>query len=39
MVRSKNLEISLGAIIKDSEMLRLVLDHPKTKKICKHVIK
>ena len=38
MVDSKNLEISNGTIIKDSEMLRLIPDYSKTKKICKHAI-
>ena len=36
---SKSLRTSIGAIIKNSEMLRFVPDHLKTKKMCKHVIK
>ena len=39
MIDSKTLKISIGAIIKDSEMLRLVLDHLKTDKMCKHTVK
>ena len=30
---------SIGAIIKKSEMLRFVLDHHKTKKMCKNTAK
>ena len=39
MVDSKILKISIGAIIKDPEILRLVPDHLKTKKMCKHTFK
>ena len=34
MVDSKTLKISIGAVIKDQEMLRLVPGHLKTKKVC-----
>ena len=36
---SKSLRTSIGAIIKNPEMLRFVTDHFKTKKMCKHVVK
>ena len=36
IVYSKILKISIGAIIKDPEMLRLVPDRFTTKKMCKH---
>ena len=39
MVDSKYLEIHVGAIIKNPDVLRLVLDHLKTKKMFKHAIK
>ena len=39
MVDSKTLKVSIGAIIKDTEMLRLVPDHLKNKKMCKHAAK
>ena len=39
MVDSKYLEIHVGAIIKNPDILRLVLDHLKTKKMFKHAIK
>ena len=32
-------KISIGEIIKNSEMLRFILDDLKTKKICKHAVK
>ena len=35
----KTLKISIGAIIKDPEMLRLVLDYLKNKKMSKNAIK
>ena len=35
----KYTKISIGAIIKNPEMLRLVPDHLKTKKMCKYVVK
>ena len=35
----KFLLISIGAIIKNPEMVRFVLDHLKTKKMCKNVVK
>ena len=31
-------KISIGTIIKNTEMLRLVPGHPKTKKMCKHAV-
>ena len=39
MVDSETLIISIGALIKDPEMLRFIPDHIKTKKMCKHAIK
>ena len=39
MVDSKTLKISIGVIIKDQEMLRLVPDYLKTKKTCKYAVK
>ena len=39
MIDSKTLKISNGAIIKDPEMLRIVPDHLKTDKMCKHTVK
>ena len=35
----KTLKVSIGTVIKDSEMLRFVPDHLKTKKICKNAVK
>ena len=35
----QSLKISLGAIIKNPEMLTFVPDHLKTKKMCKHAVK
>ena len=35
----KSLNISIGAVMKNPEMLELVLDHLKTKKMCKHAVK
>ena len=32
----KNLKISIGVIIKNQEMLKLVPDHLKTKSMCKN---
>ena len=37
--RYKSFKISIGSIIKIPEMLRFVSDHPKTKKVCKQVVK
>ena len=34
----KPLKLRIGAIIKNPEMLRLVSDHRKTKKICNHAV-
>ena len=33
------LKISIGAIIKNSELLKIVRDHLKTKKMCKNAVK
>ena len=35
----KNLKVSIGTIIKSSEMLRFVSDHLKIKNMCKHAVK
>ena len=35
----KSLNISIGTVMKNPEMLKIVPDHLKTKKICKHAIK
>ena len=35
----KSLKVSIRAIIKNPEMLRFVLNHLKTKKMCKHTVK
>ena len=32
-------KISIGAIIKNTEMIRFVPDHLKTKRMCKHAVK
>ena len=34
-----SVKISIRKVIKSIEMLKLVLDHLKTKKICKHAVK
>ena len=34
-----SLKISIGAIIQNLEMLRLIPDHLKTKRMCKHAAK
>ena len=34
----KTSKVSIGAIIKDPEMLRFVPDHFKNKKICKNAV-
>ena len=39
MVDSETLNISIGTIIRNPEMLRLVPNHLKTKKICKNAVK
>ena len=39
MIDRKTQKINIGEIIKDLEMLRLVLDHLKTKKMRKHAAK
>ena len=36
---SNTLKISIGTIVKNSEMLRFVTDHLKTKKLCKNSVK
>ena len=38
MFYSKTLKISIGTIIKDQEMLRLVSDYLQTKKMCRHAV-
>ena len=35
----KSLNISIGTVMKNLEMLKVVLDHLKTKKLCKHSVK
>ena len=35
----KSLNISIGTVMKNLEMLKFVSDHPKTKKMCKHAVK
>ena len=35
----KSFNISIETVIKNPEMLKLVPDHLKTKKICKHAVK
>ena len=35
----KSLNISIGTVIKNPEMLKLVPDHLKTIKMCKHAVK
>ena len=35
----KSLNIYIGTVIKNPEMLKFVSDHLKTKKMCKHVVK
>ena len=35
----KSTKISIGAIMKNPEMLKMVPDHLKTKKICQHAVK
>ena len=35
----KSLKISIGTAIKNSEMLKFVPDHLKTKTMCKHTVK
>ena len=32
-------KINIGTIMRNPEMLKLVLDHLKTKKMCKHAVK
>ena len=39
MFDSKTLKKGIGAITKDPEMLRLIPDHLKTKKMYKHAVK
>ena len=39
MVDSKTLKISIGAIIKDPEMLEIIPGHLSTKKMCKNAVK
>ena len=35
----KSLNISIGTVMRNLEMLKFVPDHLKTKKICKHAVK
>ena len=35
----KSLNISIGVLMKNSEMLNFVPDHLKIKKMCKHAVK
>ena len=35
----KSLYTNIGTVIKNPEMLKFVLDHLKTKKMCKHAVK
>ena len=35
----KFVKISIGTVMENSEMLKLVLDHLKTKKMCKYAVK
>ena len=35
----KSLNINIGAVMKNLEMLKFVPDHNKIKKICKHAVK
>ena len=39
MANSKNLNISIKAMIKDSVLLRFVPDHLKIEKMCKYELK
>ena len=34
-----SLNISIGTVMKNSKILKFVLDHFKTKKMCKHTVK
>ena len=36
---SRSLNISIGTVMKNLEMLKLVPDHLNTKKICEHAVK
>ena len=36
---NKSLNINIGIVMKKPEMLRLVPDHPKTEKMCRHAVK
>ena len=35
----KSLNISIGTVMRNPEMLKFVTDHLKTKKMCKHAVK
>ena len=35
----KSLNISIGTVMRNPEMLKFVPDHLKTKKMCKHAVK
>ena len=34
----KSLNISIGIVMKNLEMLKFIPDHPKTKKLCKNAV-
>ena len=38
-MRRKSLKISIGAVLKNSEMLKFVLDYLKTKTMCNYAVK
>ena len=35
----KSVKISIEAVMRNPELLKFVLDHLKTKKMCKHAVK
>ena len=35
----KSLNINIGTVMKNPEMIKFVPDHLKTKKMCKHAVK
>ena len=35
----KSLDISIGTVMKNSEIMKFVPDHRKTKSMCKHAVK
>ena len=36
---SRSINISIGTVLKNPEMVKFVSDHLKTKKLCKHAVK